>query len=700
MAQPGVRSVSDSVSSVVSTYLDAAILIQRIKLSKHHSDTNSDNFTQHPYSLPTYPLRDLEDSLALGPPVVKGQYELLVHRFGDACARGDQQAQESIKDIATDLQFTLLSALRSSWMDNLDPDYATLLAASDTNRVNTLVCLNELSKRLATTTTAAVEVEAPPQLNVPPTSAHGAVELPTNGQVLPHSPSHPSSLAQSQASLIISEQQHSPISPPLDGEPRPGTFLDDPISPLVDRRPPMGGLLPTRQLSVSHSVNSSSSASTTASISETLELSLHPHPYQRPYQHQNQHQQQHHHHPQPHQYHSSSSSSEKINPHNAVDLSTIRETLRENNDDMQWDAPQVIGPRTFGERHPLMISRQESPRQRDYTVEDPNNPYSLASIRGSIIDSDSPPPLTTAAAAPPQSDARRSPPNALSSRWGLKRNPSAPSYRSFAIPYEATSAQTPPSLSPTATSPRSHGHTNPFHSISSLRRKPTRANSVTSTSTQQTTLTTNTVIPYPADPSNLYLPNESNDYAGFCKGAWKLQNDMKKAMRVDNRPEGIYTRTLFWRCSKCLFEGPMMTTPVPRPSTRPSADGGPGFPRTVPAGEPGRSFDVTVRIHARTGIQYRWAFLAKSHIPSRDVPMNPDGTSGAFGCIYCVAADRGASPVFGDLDSFMTHLRSHDGSGRAPERELLDRTRCIMGRVAGKWEEFDLNVPREMAEVE
>ncbi|KAI5309242.1 hypothetical protein KEM55_003703, partial [Ascosphaera atra] len=57
----------------------------------------------------------------------------------------------------------------------------------------------------------------------------------------------------------------------------------------------------------------------------------------------------------------------------------------------------------------------------------------------------------------------------------------------------------------------------------------------------------------PDDNSPLYLPSEDNNYAGFCKGAWKLQTGQRKAMRIDTRPVGMYTNVDFWRCSKCDF---------------------------------------------------------------------------------------------------------------------------------------------------
>ncbi|WEW59184.1 hypothetical protein PRK78_004653 [Emydomyces testavorans] len=201
--------------------------------------------------------------------------------------------------------------------------------------------------------------------------------------------------------------------------------------------------------------------------------------------------------------------------------------------------------------------------------------------------------------------------------------------------------------------------------------------------------------------AGLYLPNEENKFAGFCKGAWKLQNAMKKSFRLDSRP------TSTWRCTKCHFAGALSQAPsVSRKSPLASVQ---GLARAIPVtGSSSQEFDQRVRLHEPSGIRYRWAFLAKSHIALKTTPKATDGTSGSFGCIYCCVEQRGPAPVFANLDMFMEHLRIHGGSagGSADAREtqmppqaVLDWTKCILGRVASEDEGFDINIPKVVAEI-
>ena len=168
----------------------------------------------------------------------------------------------------------------------------------------------------------------------------------------------------------------------------------------------------------------------------------------------------------------------------------------------------------------------------------------------------------------------------------------------------------------------------------------------------------------------LFLPSETNGFAGFCKGAWKLQLGLKKAFSISMRPAGLFDHIPFWQCSKCSYEGP------------------------VQGGEARSSwgYDQRIHIHRSTGIRYRWLFLAKSHISSRNWPAGRcDSSVGCFGCIFCSAEQRGPAPVFYTLATFMEHLQTH--SQRPIASGLLDRTRCIAGRVASNTEDFDLNIP-------
>jgi hypothetical protein len=40
-----------------------------------------------------------------------------------------------------------------------------------------------------------------------------------------------------------------------------------------------------------------------------------------------------------------------------------------------------------------------------------------------------------------------------------------------------------------------------------------------------------------------------------------------------------------------------------------------------------------------------------------------------------------------------------EGERTKPPDELLMRTKCVVGRVSDKWEDFELNIPPAMSEV-
>ncbi|KAI5304238.1 hypothetical protein KEM56_006709 [Ascosphaera pollenicola] len=209
---------------------------------------------------------------------------------------------------------------------------------------------------------------------------------------------------------------------------------------------------------------------------------------------------------------------------------------------------------------------------------------------------------------------------------------------------------------------------------------------------------------------NLFLPNKTNDFAGFCKGAWKLQTNQRKAFRLETRPSGMYSQVEYWRCTKCDFEGSVnnpeniavlsnsaMLHPSPPPDVTP-------FERTVPNnGKLKHHFDQTIYSHP-CGVRYRWAFLAKSHICKKGDRWKGVTAKEAYACIFCCIANRAIPPVFDDLDMFIRHVRRHDGNiaeghVEEPSPQALRYSKTIVGRVAGYDEEFDLNIaPRQKRE--
>ena len=159
------------------------------------------------------------------------------------------------------------------------------------------------------------------------------------------------------------------------------------------------------------------------------------------------------------------------------------------------------------------------------------------------------------------------------------------------------------------------------------------------------------------------LPSEANKYAGFCKGAWRAQiGDRKKAMEERQRPGGMYNAARYWSCTKCKFEG-----------------------RLVMLDKKTKAVDK--RVLTAEGVQFRWDFLFKSHIETKDA--NSDFLKSVFGCMFCTAEGRG-TPTFGGAQMLMAHLQEH--RDRLPTGEVLYRMNCLVGPRAALEDDFDINL--------
>ena len=159
------------------------------------------------------------------------------------------------------------------------------------------------------------------------------------------------------------------------------------------------------------------------------------------------------------------------------------------------------------------------------------------------------------------------------------------------------------------------------------------------------------------------LPSETNKYAGFCKGAWKAQiGDRKKAMDERQRPAGMHNAARYWQCSKCKFEG-----------------------RLVMLDKKTKAVDK--RVLTAEGVQFRWDFLFKSHVETKDATS--DFLKSTFGCMFCTAEGRG-TPTFGGAQMLMAHLQEH--RDRLPTGEVLYRMNCLVGPKASLGDDFDINL--------
>lgn len=167
-----------------------------------------------------------------------------------------------------------------------------------------------------------------------------------------------------------------------------------------------------------------------------------------------------------------------------------------------------------------------------------------------------------------------------------------------------------------------------------------------------------------------FLPCEANKFGGFCKGAWRLQiGDTKKAMEERQRPGGMYSANGYWQCKKCSMQGRMVVHDKKR-----------------------KGYDTKVLVFSE-GIQFRWVFLFKSHVETKDASTDP--SQATFGCTFCCAEGRG-TPIFGGVQTFMNHLQEH--RDRPPTGEVLYRMNCIVGRRAELGEDFDINLMARIVE--
>lgn len=170
----------------------------------------------------------------------------------------------------------------------------------------------------------------------------------------------------------------------------------------------------------------------------------------------------------------------------------------------------------------------------------------------------------------------------------------------------------------------------------------------------------------------LWPPSKANNYLGFCKGAWKVHTGFA-GFRVYSEPgSGYYTQRSWLRCKECAFEAPM-----------------------AKASSSNLIFEESVRTHPSTGVRYRSEFLAKSHVPcKRDSAscFSPLTPRGAFCCVFCCATNQGFTQVYGNLDMFLAHVAESHWEVDRETLALLPSTRCVVGRVAGDSEYFDLNI--------
>ncbi|WPH04155.1 Hypothetical protein R9X50_00704100 [Acrodontium crateriforme] len=164
-----------------------------------------------------------------------------------------------------------------------------------------------------------------------------------------------------------------------------------------------------------------------------------------------------------------------------------------------------------------------------------------------------------------------------------------------------------------------------------------------------------------ATPRQTMLPSPDNNYLGFCKSAWKLQNGDRKAMtKCREFNDGWSQASVYYlscSSSKCAFAGH-------------------GDIQTIMN---------KVWTMERHGIKFRWPFLAKFHVAQQKVKEHKY----AYQCIFCVLLGQSSLVIHG-TDYYLDHIQSHRALDLG--EVILHRTKCIVGRVAEDKEDFDINL--------
>ncbi|KXT15535.1 hypothetical protein AC579_3404 [Pseudocercospora musae] len=176
----------------------------------------------------------------------------------------------------------------------------------------------------------------------------------------------------------------------------------------------------------------------------------------------------------------------------------------------------------------------------------------------------------------------------------------------------------------------------------------------------------------------LPTPNPENEYLGFCKGAWKLQNGDRKSSFGKCREVDAWSRHpssanaahyLACNTNKCAFRSNFSHVDINVVWSRVFA---------VPS----------------KGIKLRWTFLAKSHVLQKVVVKHQY----SFNCLFCVFL-TGKSGVYHGIDYYLDHIASEHRGSRNLGEIILYKTGCIADHKAEDSEEFDINLwPLEEAQ--
>ena len=153
-----------------------------------------------------------------------------------------------------------------------------------------------------------------------------------------------------------------------------------------------------------------------------------------------------------------------------------------------------------------------------------------------------------------------------------------------------------------------------------------------------------------------------NPYSGFCVGAYKMQVGFEQeSLKLKNASISMGGEMNYWACINkyCVFEGP--------------------------AWKSGKTWNISNAVRIRNGVQYRWRFLAKSHVAL----SRTSGRAFDYQCIFCISQGQPAA-VCRTESAFIEHVSTH--RGQRAELKVSDKFCCIDDRVAKAEEDFDINL--------
>ncbi|KAH0845044.1 hypothetical protein FOPE_09281 [Fonsecaea pedrosoi] len=704
--------ISLLVRAVITAFDDATKLVQRIR-----DQRTKNSGTQ----LPEDATRDLLESLALGPVIVRGHYEHDLKRFGEPYACGDIQAREQLKDVLINLQMSLIITLRTVYMDGIELDSVALQTASDDCRVNAGVCLGQLSQRLSD----AMKAQAfyPQTLSYSSSSGLMSPLSPSLGYSSSHSthssiafpaPGTPDALAEQLGQLRVSSLSHHPSGERTMSISSGGSQENYPHSKSKTVYRPAAARFHVNLPSMGvHRIDEADDRSLRRRSSQALPsddniLLMFPAPGGQPVL-------------------NPPTSAQEIDRDSYISTGRNSHTpslpdLSQPPSDRQTQGSRVrFGPDDYDDYAARGDGRQFS-NSTIYDMYHPTTPEKQVSTSHSLRARSS----THSSFGHVQYLQENSRPPAREPRSlgvGKKVNRKILSQRPFrsqtdistvsrelrsrssvSAPISIEPARTPPPTGPLPQLPiPSNSQT--VAPISPLP-APGRAPLVHTVPSS--------IVPLLAPLINsmpIILPSDKN-LLGFCKGAFRLQAGMeRKAFTIANRPHGLSGMTAYWRCEKCSFEGPVYHT------VNTSND-------KKKKGKPERVFDPRIRVSDGGGIRYRWTFLARCHVslkgmPLVDTPSGRDGSFGSFGCIFCCAEGmyrgwldlsgagmsgangstksgkgnnpaaktrdvaKATTPIFGNVQSFMQHLEGvHRHQGGWPNAEMVGRFHVVVGRTA------------------